>query len=91
MPSLNSGGSGRVGALRELAAYRATQVRDADGDWMFQGRRAGRRLTTAAKKMRARTSTPCASSWAHASVTTTQLYLRTNEDAKRAAAGKGLF
>jgi site-specific recombinase XerD len=87
---------------------------------MFQGRRAGRRLTTNAKIIRdlfeaAGLYQPgklchelrrgAASTWllagadlntvrellGHASVTTTQLYLRTNEDAKRAAASKGLL
>jgi integrase len=108
------------GALRELAAYRSTQTHDRDQDWMFQGRRAGRRLTTNAKIIRdlfeaAGLYQPgklchelrrgAASTWllagadlntvrellGHASVTTTQLYLRTNEDAKRAAASKGLL
>jgi integrase len=108
------------GALRELSAYRATQSHDGNADWMFQGRRAGRRLTTNAKIIRdlfeaAGLYQPgklchelrrgAASTWllagadlntvrellGHASVTTTQLYLRTNEDAKRAAAAKGLL
>jgi integrase len=107
------------GALRELEAYRATQLRAADHEWMFQGRRAGRRLTTDAKILRSlfceaglyqpgklcrELRRGAASTWllsgadlntvrellGHASVTTTQLYLRTNEDAKRAAVAKGL-